>query len=289
MSHSMKFRSRVFFAADLLAGHMTGKACPSCRSRGAARVIRKHGGFASIYRCDSCGLLFRPTGLQSGRVARWYYSHFYGDDQEFTTGPLATRDGALAAARNRGKDRTALVQPVLDALPPEHRAIGVLGASWGYELLTFEALGVPVWGIEPGDSRREHGRRSFGLELYASLDEARRAGRGGGLIVSSHVLEHIPALASALTELTDALKPVAQLHITPRVDPVSPAIAPVIGREHPLGVTEEFWTRWAAGRGAALRLHHHQPGPTDPACELVAVLSSDEALDLGSLPLPRAS
>ncbi|MCB9734365.1 MAG: hypothetical protein H6745_17375 [Deltaproteobacteria bacterium] len=254
------------------------------RRRGGERVIKKHGGLGSIYRCAGCGLLFRPTGLQTGPIARWYYSVIYGDG-EITRSLAEDRDVAVAHARAGGKDRGALVEPLLDALPSAAQSIGVLGASWGYELLAFEDLGVPVWGIEPGDRRRAHGQRAFGLELYPTIEAARRAGRGGGVLFSSHVLEHIPTLGATLTEALTTLKPAAQLHITPRVDPLTPAVGPVIGREHPLGVTAEFWRRWAASHGLAVRLAAHQP-PSEPIpCEMVALVAPPGAPDLEALDL----
>ena len=283
-------RARLFHLADLAAGHARGNRCPNCGARGATRVIPKHGGFASVYRCDGCGLLFRPTGLQTGRVARWYYSAVYGDDSQLTTATIDDRAVALSKARASGKDRGPLLAPLLAALPPDARSIGVFGASWGYELLTLAELGVPVWGIEPGDARRERGRRAFGLELHASVADARRAGRSGGVILSSHVLEHIPALTSALDALLHELRPAAQLHLTPRVDPLTPAVGPIIGREHPLGVTADFWRRFASPRGLALRLAAHQP-PSEPTpCELLTLLAPATAgLDLDALAFPAGA
>lgn len=277
-------RARLFHAADLLAGHLRGNGCPSCHQRGAERVIKKHGGLGSIYRCAGCGLLFRPTGLQTARIARWYYSVIYSDGA-ITRSVVQDRAAAVAEARVGGKDRAALVAPLLAALPPDARNIGVFGASWGYELLVFEDLGVPVWGIEPGDVRRERGIHAFGLELYPSIAAAHRAGRGGGVLFSSHVLEHIPTLTATLDEALAVLKPAAQLHITPRVDPCTAAIAPIIGREHPLGVTAEFWRRWSARNGLTIRLAAHQPGSEPVPCETVALLARTGTLDLDALDL----
>ena len=104
-------------------------------------------------------------------------------------------------------------------------------------------------------------------------------------IVLPDVLEHIPTLGATLTEALTTLKPAAQLHITPRVDPLTPAVGPVIGREHPLGVTAEFWRRWAASHGLAVRLAAHQP-PSEPIpCEMVALVAPPGAPDLEALDL----
>ncbi|MBI1383078.1 MAG: hypothetical protein GC161_18575 [Planctomycetaceae bacterium] len=266
-------RAQLFHAVDLVAGHLLGNRCPNCASHHGELLARKHGGLGSIYRCAGCALYYRPTGLQGERVTRWYYSFCYGDDPHFTTAPVEDPTRALAQARAAGKDRSALVEAALAALPAGQRSICVLGASWGYELLTFARLGVPLYGIEPGEHRREHGRKHFGLELYPSVDAAAAAGRSGGLLFSSHVLEHVPNLSDTLDELAAALAPALSLHLTPRVDPFDTSRASAIGREHPIGVTLAFWRRRAAALGAPLFLAHHRPEPGAPASETLALVA----------------
>ncbi|MBL8783451.1 MAG: hypothetical protein JNJ59_01010 [Deltaproteobacteria bacterium] len=265
-------RAHVFHLADLLAGHVRGLRCPSCGARGASEVLKKHLGVASIYRCGACELLFRPTGLQTGRVAAWYYSRLYGNQGIATEPQDDTRETALVRAREAGKDRSTLVATLLPLLPEGARTIGVVGASWGYELLCMEHLGLPLYGIEPGEPRREHGKRRFGLALFADAREARAAGHGGGLVMSSHVLEHIAELEATLDAVQRELTPFMQVHVTPRVDPFTSELAPTIGREHPLGVTEAFWRRWAARHGRAVSFRTHRPEPHMPAGELVTIV-----------------
>lgn len=265
-------RAHAFHVADLVAGHLRGNPCPCCGERGARRLFAKHLGLGSVYRCGRCALLFRPTGLQTGAVARWYYSVVYGD-QGIATEPTTTdREVARARARAAGKDRARLVASLLERVPIGEREVGVLGASWGYELLCLDPLGVPTWGIELGDARREHGRKAFGLELHASIGAARAAGRRGGVLMSSHVLEHVPRLDALLDEVDRELAPAVQVHVTPRVDPPTAAVASVIGREHPLGITEAFWTRRAARTGARLELAARASTPGGPSDETIAVL-----------------
>jgi hypothetical protein len=265
-------RAHVFHLADLVAGHATGRRCPSCGARDAERLLKKHLGLASIYRCRACELLFRPTGLQYGRVAAWYYSRLYGNQGIATELQDDTRETALARARAAGKDRAELVAPLLPLLPAEARSVGVIGAAWGYELLCLEHLGAPLYGIEPGAPRREHGRARLGLELFATPGDAARAGKGRGLVLSSHVLEHIAELEATLDAVERELAPAIHLHVTPRVDPFTPELGPTIGREHPLGVTEGFWRRWAARHGKSVSFRSHRPEPHAGANELVTVV-----------------
>lgn len=278
-------RAHVFHLADVVAGHLRGNPCPNCgtRARPDRPLYRKHFGVASVYQCRGCELLFRPTGLQSTAVARWYYSRLYGD-QGIATEPTTTdRATALARARAADKDRSPLVEALLPLVPESARHVGVLGASWGYELLCLEHLGVPLYGIEPGEPRREHGKRSFGLELHASVADAAKAGHRGGIVISSHVLEHIPRLTDVLDEVDRELAPVLHLHLTPRVDPLTPRIAVVIGREHPLGVTEAFWMKRAAERGWAIRLASHVPEPAVSLGETLAALARPDVVDVARL------
>jgi hypothetical protein len=266
-------RARLFHLADLLAGHLRGNPCPNCRGKEVTRIVTKHLGLGSIYRCQSCALYFRPTGLQTGRVARWYYSTLYRD-QGIATAPLTgDREAALVMAQQAGKDRSSLIETVLPLLPEEERRIGVLGASWGYELLCLERLGLPLYGVEPGDARREHGRARFGLDLHPTPEAAAAAGHHGGVVFSSHVLEHIPALDDALDAIEHALAPALQVHLTPRVEPPIDDFSASIGREHPLGVTEAFWRRRADRTAMHLvALGAHRPSPDERYCETLAIL-----------------
>lgn len=277
-------RAFVFHLADLVAGRLQGNPCPSCGARGAAEVVKKHLGLGSISRCPRCELLFRPTGLQSGRVARWYYSNVYADPGIATEPRQEDRASALARARAADKDRSALLAPLLTALPEGERRVGFLGASWGYELLCCEHLGVPLWGYEPGAPRREHGRTTFGLDLFARIEDAAAAGRRGGIVFSSHALEHVPRLEALLDLVDERIAPALHVHVTPRVDPQTPdIIGSVIGREHPLGVTEAFWRRRAAARGLVARVLAHRAGTSGPYDETLALLGRPDVIDAAAL------
>src|SRR4051812_9998664 len=81
--------SRAFFAADLLAGIVRGSRCPSCGSSGTDS-LRSPGRRLQVTRaCQGCGVFFRPTGLQRGRIPELYYSLVYDAG-------LATSDEAVS-------------------------------------------------------------------------------------------------------------------------------------------------------------------------------------------------
>lgn len=269
----MPIRAQVFYLADLAAGRLLGNPCPNCGARQAERLHRKHLGMGSIFRCRRCELFFRPTGLQTSGVAKWYYSAVYGDQGLATDPTTSDRVVALARARAADKDRSALIEALLGLVPAAQRRVGVLGATWGYELLCLERLGVPLYGIEPGAPRREHGRRAFGLDLYASVEAAGEAGHRGGILMSSHVLEHIPRLSAMLDTIDRHLAPSLHVHLTPWVDPPSDDVVRVIGREHPLGVTRGFWRKHAARTGQSLRVEAHRAAEGEPYNETLAIIA----------------
>lgn len=267
--------SRVFYALDLVSGWLRGNRCPSCGGRDRAAVVAKHGGLGTVSRCGGCGLLYRPTGLQSGAVARWYYSRAYAEG-----GIVRDLDAAdsLAQVRarvaQRRKDRSPVLAPLVASLPlGSSTDVCVFGCSWGYEIIALESLGVHRYGIELGADRREAGRARLGLTIHGSVEEAAQAGCRPGVVMSSHVLEHVPALEATLDAIHRHLAPEVQVHFTPRVDPEgNPAVRSVIGREHALGVTEAFWRRWADRHGLELTLTAHRPNPDEAPVETLAIL-----------------
>jgi len=276
--------AQLAYALDVLAAKVGRDRCPNCGSARGERVARKSWGLANVYRCRGCALLYRPSALQGSTAARLYYSYVYRQPGITTDVSSASREQVVAEARSAGKDRVAFLRPACAALGSRAANIGVFGASWGYELLCLEALGLPVYGIEPGSVRRAHGRSAFGLDLHES---PRAAGRREGALMSSHVLEHIVGLDQALDDIARWVAPTLQLHFTPRVDPFDDALRSSIGREHPLGVTADFWRRRAARRGEPVRTFTVRPSPDEPECELLAIVGAagtDELVARYSLP-----
>ena len=245
-------QSRAVYLLDVLAGRARGTCCPSCGSHTHTPVIKKVAGLATIYQCSDCALLFRPTGLFSPSVARWYYTSIYSGAGVATAMELShQRDALQRALAEEGKDRSAAVQALKHELPQDRQRIAVFGCSWGYEIELLRRAGLDAYGIELSTSRREFAARELGLEVYDSLASAGAAARDTGMVLSSHVLEHIPRLDATLREIDRCLSPALQLHIVPAVEPEIPreTVRHVVGREHPLGVTRAFWQRWAGAHG----------------------------------------
>jgi hypothetical protein len=245
-------RARALYLLDVLVGRARGTQCPSCGSGARVPLVVKFAGLASIFQCARCKLLFRPTGLFSPAIARWYYSSVYSQAGVATSIELSHEREALARAiAQEGKDRSAVVQTLRRELPAERQRTAVFGCSWGYEIELLRRAGIDAFGIELSKPRREFAIRELGLEVYESLAAAGRNVRDTGVLMSSHVLEHIPRLDSTLREIDQHLAPSIQWHIVPAVELDQPlyTIRHVVGREHPLGVTGAFWQGWASAQG----------------------------------------
>lgn len=252
--------SRIFYAADCLAGMAVGAPCPSCGRRRNPVVISKLHGLGSIRKCLACGLLYRPAAFIGSVATRWYYSRAYAAAGVATEPELwwarHELSGRIAAER---KDRSEAVRYFLADLPERRQTVCVLGCSWGYEVELLLRIGVDAYGVEPSHPRRLFGREKLKLDVYGTLEEAAaRRGATTGLVLSSHVLEHIASLEPTLDTIESRLIPLVQLHFTPNVEPTTPhgSVKHIVGREHPLGVTSEFWTYYARKRRKRVRLEY---------------------------------
>jgi hypothetical protein len=266
--------SRAFYLADLLAGVARGIHCPSCGTAEALSLVSPGRRFNYFFECRGCHLFFRPTGLQHGRIPELYYSRFY------EAGLATSGDAVLSPAlRERmvgaeGKNRNDLVRLLFG--PPEAGEIAVFGCSWGYEVSDLLKAGYTAFGIELSSRRRGWGRDRLGLTIYESPATAAADGRTPALVLSSHVLEHVPKLEPTLDDLQATLRPRRHIHITPYVDDFrsNSERGTIIGREHPLGVTTAFWRRWSGKLGFALESRQGGDlGGTAP-WELVAAIDA---------------
>jgi hypothetical protein len=250
---------QVFYAVDLAVGRLSGNPCPSCGHGGAGnkRVLRRHGALGGTYECAACGLYYRPVGIRNGRLLGFYYSYLYRQPGITTEVEMASLPVSKLKARaaKDGKDRSALVAPLLAELKLQRPVVCVFGCSWGYEMLPLQELDCRLVGVELGAGRRELGRQQLGLEIYASLDAVKAALNRVDVVMSSHVLEHIPKLRAVLDQIRD-LNPGVQLHITPCVEAhgSDPTTQRTIGRDHPIGLTHQFWRKFGAETGIEIAI-----------------------------------
>lgn len=271
--------ARVFYGLDVVTGRLLGNRCPNCHSR-TSKVVYPKRIVNAVFQCQNCFLLFRPVGIQNSKVADLYYSSVYGSQGIATLPEVMHRDEVIALARRKSKDRSSLLETLI-GIWGGVGSVGVFGATWGYEMMTFERLGLPVWGVELGDTRREFGRRHYGLNISKSISLVCDIDPDS-VILSSHVLEHIPELELALKTICARPEITYQIHITPRVDPIGvPHASSTVGREHPLGVTCQFWKEWARRNDWMVQQFFHAPSSGDGQIELLSILCrKDKFVDL---------
>jgi len=266
--------SRAFYAADLVAGFVKGRRCPSCLSSDASWLPTPGRRLSCCFRCNGCGLFFRPTGLLNGPVSEFYYSHLYDAGIATNVSAAASDELRDRLMDEEGKNRNDLVRALFG--PPEAGEIGVFGCSWGYEVNALKQAGYDVFGMELSNERRSWGQARLGLPIYESSAAAAADGRSPALVLSSHVLEHIPRLEPVLDELQANLRPRRHLHITPYVEDfrTNGDRSSTIGREHPLGVTSEFWQRWCSKKGFTVRCQQGGTLPATVSFELIAAIET---------------
>lgn len=251
--------ARIFYAFDAALGVATGGNCPNCGKKGNSNEVvrRKAAGLTSVRKCGACGVLYRPVGFRGGRALQAYYSFLFTRAGVATARDLArTPDELVKRMAGEGKDRSGLVAKV----SPPPASICVFGCSWGYEMLPLTEAGYAAFGVELSSTRREFGQKQLGLPIYASFAEAKRVHPSVDVLLSSHVLEHIPALSATIREAHQALAPRFHVHLTPSVERFSedPTLSSVIGREHPLGVTRVFWEKMARDLEMTLEFSEQQ-------------------------------
>jgi len=266
--------SRLYYGLDTLVGVLTGQACPNCATPGDENrsVLIRHLGVTRIRECNACGLLYRPVGFPGGKLLQFYYSYLYTEAGVATTVALSSNSPELRRRMSEeGKDRSEIVAALLDRRPAR---VCVLGCSWGYELLPLAALGCDVFGIELSKTRRDYGRRTLGLRIHGSVRDAGRAEGPVDVLISSHILEHVPRLTGLLTEIQSTIRPRVQVHITPAVDAVGTdaASSTIIGREHPIGLTRLFWERLASCLGLLATVSIRGAVPGQSCGESIAIL-----------------
>jgi hypothetical protein len=115
--------------------------------------------------------------------------------------------------------------------------------------------------------------RTQGRDLYANPEQAFREQGRADIVLSSHILEHVPAVTALLDETARHLRPRIQIHITPYVDEArqNRSARSMIGREHPLGITGLFWDKYAERHGWKATRRRGGGDPGTLADELVAV------------------
>ena len=177
-------------------------ACPSCNAS-KGKVIDRKAIVTVLIRCERCQLQYRAP-VTPRHVAREYYEEQY---ESGVTTNLPDKD-TLAEMRScqfhgTGKNIGRYLN-ILQKLPlrPNAKLLD-FGCSWGYAVQQYVDAGFEAVGFEISQRRGQYGRDMMGLDIRQSIDDV--VGEFD-VVISSHVLEHIPPVGEVLAQILTALR-----------------------------------------------------------------------------------
>lgn len=171
--------------------------CQICKAAGLKFLFNANG--FSIVQCPSCHHA-QVSECPTDEELSLYYSKNFGSSQ--------TEADTESYFKNYTPDFPFRVVQTL-GLDPRTTAVLDYGASYGYDLGTFQRAGfVSLAGIELSTPARTLAKR-FGLHLYETLASLRTESPHAcyDFIYLKHNLEHLPDPAQHLKELLEILSP----------------------------------------------------------------------------------
>ena len=184
------------------------KLCGSFESS-LIQVGVRHVPDAEIRRCTGCDMVFL-TPQPSQEELGLYYSTIYREDYRLTQ----------VAERHKNDLGKAFlrVQQLLPRLKPETRLLEV-GAGSGAFLNAVRPYVKEALGVDPDLATRRWVEETLGIKMLGEIPQDGTAAEAFDVVVSFHVLEHVPAPLDFLVGLKKVLKPEGLLVIeVPNVD-----------------------------------------------------------------------
>jgi SAM-dependent methyltransferase len=179
---------------------------------GAASDVRvtiadRHGLPLSLVLCRGCGVI-RANPQPSSDVLSWFYAEVYRD----LYGPFASDDTKLFDSK-RWKSQLVVRALEQAGLSVPDGPVVDLGCGGGWTLAAFKGAGRVCIGYD-FDPRLIGIGRARGLDLrIGGAEVARQQAVRAGLLIFSHVLEHLPDPQQGLRELRSLLTHSSLLYI----------------------------------------------------------------------------
>jgi SAM-dependent methyltransferase len=179
-------------------------ACPWCAQGRAERVWRKTSAPFWLERCSACGLIYTVPQLGCEQIAAYYPQAYYGDQNVRFNAVMEALVGWFRrrrAARLRHYRR----EPgnVLD-----------VGCGRGHFLDCLRSWGWTCTGTELSEAAAYHAREILGLDVRVGAHEPGAFPDAAyDAVYLWHVLEHIPVVRTALTDVRRVLRPDGMLII----------------------------------------------------------------------------
>jgi len=230
--------------------------CPYCGCTRPVKVGYKHM-LLTLFECPGCGLKYRfPKDDPATAVE--FYEHDYRE-RSVTDVPGADDIRIFAARGFAGSafDRRDKVAFLANWVKYD-AAVLDYGASFGYMLHQMRETGFSrLTGFEVSKWRAEIARSRLGLRVFDSLQELEP--QGYDCIYASHVLEHLPDLATIFPLFRSLLRPSGLLCVwTPNasreaLQPFGGGWAHLVGEPHTVAIDYDFLGRALRDNGFEIR------------------------------------
>jgi len=169
--------------------------CPACGGRNHDSLAWK--GFFQMLECRQCGLCHRFPN-ESATALQTFYDDGYAEPGLTTELPDDAKLAHLLASRfvDSGKDFRWLIERLQAlGLKAGDRVLDY-GANWGYCTWQLRQAGFDAVGYELSRPRAAYAAK-LGVTVETNLD---RLGDGFKMVVSCHVIEHVPDPRASLEQ-----------------------------------------------------------------------------------------
>ncbi|MBI4184570.1 MAG: class I SAM-dependent methyltransferase [Proteobacteria bacterium] len=195
------------------AARVWHRHCPLCGAGEADRIAEKdrHGLPLPVNLCPACGLVYSAAYLAPAFAARYYAGPAGAFKLEDESAEAAFRrriaPGAYCWRRHR------YVRDVLAAAYERVETVAEIGCADGCNLVPYVGDGKRAIGCDFDQARLAAGRGA-GLDLVAGdLETLLAGGVRAGLVILSHVLEHVGEIGATLARVRRLLTPDGVLYV----------------------------------------------------------------------------
>jgi SAM-dependent methyltransferase len=192
-------------AAAAVALDPAAAVCPWCPERRADRVWRKPAAANFwLQRCPACGLVYTVPQLGPEQIAGYYPQSYYGDQNVRFHAVL---EGLVGWFRRRRAAR-------LRSFRKEPGHVLDIGCGRGHFLDWLRAWGWTCTGTELSDAAAYHARDVLRLDVrVGAYAPGAFPDAAFDAVYLWHVLEHLPAVRTALSDMRRILRPGGMLVI----------------------------------------------------------------------------
>lgn len=185
--------------------------CPLCSAQGFEPYLKYHSGILTLrlQSCRQCDLVVQSPCLTKKSLEKFYKAEYHSRLKKI----IGTNH--CENLFQRGLRRGAYICKFLDENGIEYKdsVVFEIGCAYGGILEQFQRHGCKVKGCDSSPVTVQYGI-SKGLDLIVgSVDEMLKLNHKAGLIILSHVLEHISEPNSFLKKIKELLNPNGILYV----------------------------------------------------------------------------